>query len=169
MLPTTEISKNQSTAQGLHLEVPRVRSRSPPSNLQSNQLPPYLKDPELRNLERTDEVFALIEREHHISYKLPNAKATAGRVLAHASNVFESLKARKDPMSFKFGITHCAYFRWYHKPWGYQHTVERFSHMVIVFASPGPVGPAFLEAALIDKFGSYPASPLPKIQSEYKL
>ena len=106
---------------------------------------------------RTTEVFAVIEQEKHMSYNLPKPGSTAGRVLAHASEVFQSLMRKHSPMVFKFGITHCPRFRWYHKPWGYQHSIERFEHMMIVFASSSTVAPAYVEAALIDKFSSSPA------------
>lgn len=133
------------------------RSRSPVRKM-APTIPPYLADPTLKDLERTVEVFDRIENEDHITYSLPKPGATAGRVLAHAAAAFESLHRKHSPMTFKFGITHDAVFRWFHKPYGYQHTVERFNRMHIVYASSHPVGPAFLEAALIDKFGSYPVA-----------
>ena len=134
------------------------RSRSPPRVISRAELqPPYLQDPDLRNLIRTTEVFATIEQEKHMSYQLPRPGSTAGRVLAHASEVFQSLMRRHSPMVFKFGITHCPRFRWYHKPWGYHHSIERFEKMIIVFASSSSVAPAYVEAALIDKFSSSPA------------
>ena len=96
-------------------------------------------------------------KEKNMSYKFPKAKATAGRVLAHASMTFEALYQKHFPMIWKIGITHCAVFHWYHKPYGYAYSVEKYQHMHIIFASPSPVGAAFLEAALIDKYRSAPA------------
>lgn len=121
------------------------------------EIPPYLKDENLKALSRTSDVFLSIEKEKNMSYKLPKAKATAGRVLAHASMTFEALYQKHFPMIWKIGITHCAVFHWYHKPYGYAYSVEKYQHMHIIFASPSPVGAAFLEAALIDKYRSAPA------------
>lgn len=143
----------------LDIDMPDYRrSRSPRSRAHHGEPPPYLQDEELSKLERTQEVFELVERESHMSYKLPKPGATAGQVLRHASCVFETLMSKHSPMSFKFGITHNPVFRWYHKPWGYKHGVEKYENLVVLYASSSCIGPAFLEAALIDKFGSRPAS-----------
>lgn len=133
---------------------PRDRSRSPCHLLREKPQPLYLKDDDLMHLSRTQEVFEKIEREPHMSYKLPKPGATAGRVLAHATTVFGALFESQTPMTFKFGITHCAWFRWYHRPYGYKYGIEKFDRMMIIFASSNPHGPAFLEAALIQRFGS---------------
>jgi len=135
----------------------RFRSRTPYQRFDQDEIPPYLKDEHLKALSRTSDVFLSIEKQKNMSYKLPKAKATAGRVLAHASMTFEALYQKHFPMIWKIGITHCAVFRWYHKPYGYAHSVEKYQHMHIIFASPSPVGAAFLEAALIDKYRSAPA------------
>ena len=137
------------------------RSRSPVSRLPcllTGKRERYLENEELSSLDRTVEVFSNIEKEPHMSHDLPKAGATAGRILAHASTVFEKLHKNWCPMSFKFGITHDAVFRWYHRPYGYKYSVERFDRMVIIYAASDPVGPAFLEASLIDKYGSSPAA-----------
>ena len=135
----------------------RFRSRTPYQRDDPDDLPPYLKDESLNVLSRTSDVFQSIDKEKHMSYKLPKAMATAGRVLAHASMAVETLYQKHFPMIWKIGITHCAVFRWYHKPYGYAHSLEKYEHMHILFASPSPVGAAFLEAALIDKYRSFPA------------
>lgn len=135
-----------------------ARSRSP---CRSHDLPkdvlPFLDD-DLLMLSRTADVFQQIAQEKHMTYKLPKPGLTAGRILRHAEHIFEGLMDKHQPMSFKFGLTHCPRFRWYHKPYGYKHGVEKFESMVIVFASPIVTGPAFLEAALISKYGSPPAT-----------
>ena len=144
---------------GLHLQRGEARSRSPcPKDSKSDLRTVWLEDEKLRDLARTHEVFEYLEMEKHMSYDLPKPGATAGRILAHASKVFERLQGKHCPMTFKFGFTHCPRFRWCHRPWGYQHAIEKFEAMVICFAAPDPVGPAFLEAALIDKFGSTTAT-----------
>ena len=135
----------------------RCRSRTPYRCDDQDELPSYLKDEDLKALRRTSDVFRSIESEKNMSFKLPKAKATAGRVLAHASMTFEGLYQKHFPMIWKIGITHCAVFRWYHKPYGYFHSFEKYQHMHVMYASPSPVGAAFLEAALIDKYRSFPA------------
>ena len=134
-------------------ELPDCRSRSPyraPKPVQAH----HLQDDELQKLERTNSVFERMDQEEHISTRLPKPGITAGRILAHAQMVFEGLMSKHSPMTFKFGITHCPIFRWYHRPYGYKHGIEKFERMTILFASSSPTGPAFLEAALIQQNGS---------------
>ena len=149
--------RDHTSLKGVHLQG-GSRSRSPPRVVSLGApRPNFLQDADLCGLDRTTEVFNLIEQEKHMSYSLPKPGVTAGRVLAHATREIEDLMRRHVPMTFKIGITHCARFRWYHKPYGYKHGLERFEFMHIIFAAANPVGPAFLEAALIDKFRSFSA------------
>lgn len=134
------------------------RSRSPCRSLHPpKDVLPFLND-ELLMLSRTADVFHQIAEEKHMTCKLPKPGLTAGRILRHAENIFESLMDKHEPMSFKFGLTHCPHFRWHHKPYGYKHGCEKFESMVIVYCSPIVTGPAFLEASLISKYGSYSAT-----------
>lgn len=133
---------------------PRVHTRSRSSTSPEDDWFPKQLDESLQKLDRTRQVFELIRYEKHIEHKLPRAGITAGRTLAHASAIFERLMAKHSPMSFKFGITHCAHFRWHHRPYGYKYSKEKFSNLLILYASSTPIAPAWLEAALIDKFGS---------------
>lgn len=153
------MSSDCTTAAVLHVRSTALGPRNPraPAGSQSNVCPRYLEDEELRNLDRTVEVFKKIEMEEHMSFTLPKPASTAGYVLAHACSSFESLHSKHNPMTFKFGITHCAHFRWHHRPYGYRHGVEKFTHMVILYASSNPYGPAFLEASLIQRYGSFSA------------
>ena len=57
-------------------------------------------------------------------------------------------------MTFKFGITNDAYKRWNNRKYGYKHCVDKFEKMLIVYSATNPHGPAFLEAALIDRYES---------------
>ena len=116
--------------------------------------PSYLLDEDLRSLSRTVEVFEKIEQQPHMSFSLPRPGATAGAVLGHATKAFERLHKKEFPMTFKFGITHCAHFRWHHHPYGYKYDREKFDRMLIIYATSNPAGPAFLEASLIEIFGS---------------
>lgn len=156
---SSKTEQSSKTAKPISIHVARGRTRSPVtrSGPKESTQPIYLQNEELRKLDRTTETFAKIEQEAHMSYSLPKPGATAGRVLAHASVAFERLHAKRSPMSFKFGISHDPVFRWYHRPYGYKYGCERFDRMLIIFASPSPVAVAFLEASLIDKFGSFSA------------
>ena len=117
--------------------------------------PQYIQDPDLWKLDRTLEVFGKIENESHMSFTLPKAGATAGHVLDHACRAFESLHGKLAPMTWKFGITHDPAIRWHNSTFGYKVSRERFQHLIAIYAASNPHGPAFLEAALIDRFGSF--------------
>ena len=139
----------------LDIDTPECRSRSPRRIPRHDLMKPsYLDDEDLKHCVRTAVVFHRISQEDHMSCQLPKAKATAGRILAHAGDVVETLIRKESPLTFKIGITHCPIFRWYHKPYGYKHGVEKFEKMVMLYASSSPTGPAFLEAALVDKYRS---------------
>ena len=114
----------------------------------------YLQYDELVPLQRSQDVFRKVEADPCLSLNLPKPRATAGAVLQHSARVFEKLLEAKKPMTFKFGITHDAAVRWHNAKFGYKFSKDRFEHMVILYAAANPHGPAFLEAALIDRFGS---------------
>ena len=112
-------------------------------------------DKDVLLLPRTDDVFRKIEKDPSLSYRLPRPGATAGVVIQHAAAVFEGLHLHHKPMTFKFGFSHCAYFRWNNSKFGYKYEANRFERMVVVYAAADPVGPAFLEAALIQRYEGY--------------
>ena len=114
-----------------------------------------LQNPELRSLSRSNEVFSRVYGNPIFSYKFPRPGSTAGKILEHAINQFNKILAENQPMTFKFGITHDAYYRWYNKQFGYQFSPDPFDKMHILYAAANPYGPAFLEASLIDRFGGF--------------
>ncbi|CAK9106713.1 unnamed protein product [Durusdinium trenchii] len=59
-------------------------------------------------------------------------------------------------MVFKIGFTHCPHSRLRNPVFGYLGELQKWERMVIVFASSEAVGPAFLEAALIQKYKGTP-------------
>ena len=89
-----------------------------------------------------------------IAFKLPKANAIAGGILLHSIGVIEGLFTRYDPLIFKIGITHNPEWRWCNSIYGYQHSCDKWSNMVVFSASPEPHGPSMLEAALIEKYRS---------------
>ena len=115
----------------------------------------YLQHDELVGLARSQNVFRKIEMDPCLSLDLPRPKATAGGVLQHSINLFQRLLEANKPMSFKFGITHDPAIRWHNPTFGYKGSKERFQHLIAIYAASNPHGPAFLEAALIDRFGSF--------------
>ena len=115
----------------------------------------YLQFPDLRNLTRSENVFRKIEMDPCLSLALPKPGATPGRVLDHCIQTFEKMLSQNKPMTFKFGFTHDAAVRWHNSVFGYKFSKDRFDFMVILFGAANPHGPAFLEAALIEKFGGF--------------
>ena len=89
-----------------------------------------------------------------ISFMLPPMGSTAGKVLKHATCEVERLFETHEPLIFKLGYTHDPAFRWSNAIYGYMHDRDRWTHMVVLFVSREPGGPAMLEACLIDKYGS---------------
>ena len=87
-----------------------------------------------------------------IQFRLPPLKALSGAVLQHASNRLEDLLRLESPMTFKIGWTHCPFWRWGNKIYGYTKAIEKWSTMVVVYMAPEPYSPSMLEAALIDKY-----------------
>lgn len=87
-----------------------------------------------------------------ISFSLPKANALAGAVLQHSINLLERTFAKHDPMIFKVGYTHNPMWRWSNSLYGYRHAVEKWSSMIVFYASSEPFSPAMLESALIEKY-----------------
>ena len=93
-----------------------------------------------------------------IVLKLPTRALTAGKVLGHAIATMQSYFRKHEPLIFKVGWTHDPVWRWTNTLYGYAHGRDKWSEMVILYGSHEPWGPAMLEAALIEKFGSYSTS-----------
>ena len=90
-----------------------------------------------------------------IRFELPARSHLAGNVLLHASSTIERLFDDHAPMVFKIGWTHNPAFRWANSIYGYKYDpYDRWDAMVILYLASNPHGPAMLEAALIDKYGS---------------
>ena len=94
-----------------------------------------------------------------ISLNLCSVKALAGEALSHAIHVMMTLFKREQPLTFKIGWTHDPVERWNSPVYGYTlnsggKKFSSFTHMIVLYYSKEPYGPAMLEAALIEKFGS---------------
>jgi hypothetical protein len=115
----------------------------------------YLQNNDLAMLARSRDVFRNIETDPCLSMNLPKPNATAGGIIQHAARIFEQLVERHKPLTWKFGITHDAAFRWHNRKFGYKYSKDPFDHMIILYAASNPHGPAFLEAALNQRFQSF--------------
>ena len=89
-----------------------------------------------------------------IVFQLPCSGALAGTVLRHSIKIVEQLFEKHAPMTFKFGITHNADWRWGNKMYGYRTAPEKWRQMVILYQSNEPYSVGMLEAALIEKYES---------------
>lgn len=149
-------SQNAKVDQPLPLKqyrsLPVVDSRTLGHHISHGQ--PYLDHEDLRDLERSADVFGKIYQDPIISCDLPRPSSTSGKILEHATKTIERLLRRYSPMTFKFGITHDASVRWHNPKFGYKVSKERFARMHVLYAASNPTGPSFLEAALIAIFSS---------------
>lgn len=114
----------------------------------------YMQHEDFKHLARTRSVFDKVEADPFLGFSLSKPNSTAGKVLAHSASVFKACYSRFSPMTFKFGITHDPCCRFHNELWGYKHSFETFERMVVVYVAANPHGPAFLEAALIDRYNS---------------
>ena len=157
---------------------PWPRSRSPKRRFECSKPTPHQTS---ADVEATDGASALVSRtsptptlrpfanrisnsaylttgcndDSFLHYMLPPQGATAGKVLCHCKSTMMSLFARHDPMIFKIGYTHNPFWRWSNNIYGYKFDkINKWTHMVILYKSTEPFGPAMLEASLIDMFQS---------------
>ena len=73
----------------------------------------------------------------------------------HAYKVMDQTLEKFGPMVYKIGFTHCPYTRFYNSKFGYVNDRQRWESMVVVFASHEAIGPAFVEAALIQRYKGF--------------
>ena len=104
-------------------------------------------------LPRARTVFRAIQEDAQITMQLPPDGATSGKIILCASTTFEKLLEKRKPMKFMFGFTHDPVFRYRNSKYGYTRGRNTFQQMLVLYSSADSVGPAFLEAVLIDKYG----------------
>ncbi|CAE7293243.1 unnamed protein product [Symbiodinium necroappetens] len=66
----------------------------------------------------------------------------------------EKLFRKHEPLIWKVGFTHNPSWRWGNELYGYAHARDKWAGMVVLYCSTEQLGPAMLEAALIEKFKS---------------
>lgn len=103
-------------------------------------------------LPRTAICFDMIETSAYLDYNLPPKHALAGHVLKHIFHFVDQQLENKKPVIYKFGFTHCPHFRFFNQKFGYQTQVEKWEGMTVLYASHEITSPAFVEAALIQRY-----------------
>ena len=111
-----------------------------------------LLNDEILRFPRTHTCFGLIENDNNLDYDLPRKGAMAGQILNHCYTVLDAYLQTWQPMTFKVGYTHCAYFRFYNRTFGYSSSIDKWERMVVVYAAAETISPSFVEAAMIEKF-----------------
>ena len=118
----------------------------------------YLDHADLANLSRSRDVFRGIESHPLLTLRLPKPGASAGLVLRHCAQVFQQVLDKNKPMTWKFGLTHDGVMRWTNPTFGYSCSrtkTDKFDYMIVLYAASHCHGPAFVEASLIQQFGSF--------------
>lgn len=102
---------------------------------------------------RTREVFERLEVDSRMTYMLPpKPNMTAGSIIKHCYEVVENLLDKYKPCIYKIGITHCPHFRFDNAMFGYAHERDKWTALVVIYASHESISPAFVEGALIQKY-----------------
>lgn len=105
------------------------------------------------DLDRAYACFQLIENDPKLDYNLPKRGALAGQILKHCADVLDGHLAKKSPMIFKIGFTHCAHTRYYHTGYGYaKDRYNKWEGMVVIYASSQSFAAALVEASLIQRY-----------------
>ena len=99
-----------------------------------------------------------IEDDHLLNYKLPKPNALPGQVLKHIFSVLESHLRRHTPSIYKIGLTHCPSWRFHNTLYGYGQEKQKWEGMTVVFILHETTGPAFAEAAAIQKHLGVPVA-----------
>ena len=114
---------------------------------------------EVLQLDRTPEVFRLIEGDPRLSYNLPRKQTLAGMVLKHCYAVVDTELAKHAPVVYKFGYCHCPHTRFYNQKFGYWHDpYHKWEHLKVLYMAAEPISPGFVEAALIQRHKGFFAS-----------
>ena len=87
-----------------------------------------------------------------IAFRLPKSNAVAGGILRHSICTIDQLFDKFSPMIWKVGFTHNCVWRWANTLYGYSHSQDRWSNMIVLYITRAPQSPAMLEAALIERY-----------------
>lgn len=110
-------------------------------------------DDSVLKLNRTAECFHKVSEDVCLDCHLPPKGSSSGKVLLHACRVIDRMLEKKGPMVFKVGWTHCPSFRFRNSMYGYCYDrYQKWEQLVVLHTSVEPIGPSYLEAALIEKY-----------------
>ena len=112
----------------------------------SNEVSLETESPRLKELSSECQALGCIQ------LRLCDLNASAGRILSHAIRITEALFKKEEPLIFKFGFSHNPVWRWTNDIYGYCHSRDKWTHMIILHYSKEPFTTAMLEAALIEKY-----------------
>lgn len=109
-------------------------------------------DESIRTLDRASECFNKILSDPKLELRLPRKASLPGQIVKHCMEVAERILRQQAPAVYKFGFTHCPHFRFRNANFGYaMDPYQKWDMMVLLYASHECVGPAFVEASLIQK------------------
>ncbi len=103
-------------------------------------------------LPRTRHCLQRIADDPLLDFSLPRVGSSAGQIVKHAQGVIQRTLSQKQPATFKIGFSHDPYTRFYNRVYGYVHDKDRWEGLCVLYVATDPVGPSFLEAALIQLF-----------------
>lgn len=107
-------------------------------------------DASVLEMERTEGCFVKIEGDDRLDYRLPKKGSLAGAVLKHCFKVIDTTIEKHTPLTFKLGFTHCPHTRMYNQRFGYRK--DAWENMLVLYVACESISPAFVEAALIQKY-----------------
>ena len=126
-------------------------SQAPPEILQPSTAWTQQLDNKIVALPRTMACLQKIEVDPILHLCLPKKGAIAGQILKHVYHSLDMHLQREAPSIYKVGFTHDPSWRFHNAIYGYCKAAERWEGMVILFISHEPYGPAFVEAATIQR------------------
>ena len=113
-------------------------------------------DERIWKLDRSKECFSRILADQQLECQLPKKVSATGFIVRHAFETFDQSHRKHGPMVFKFGFTSDPEIRFRNPKFGYCHDRhQKWQAMLVLFVSYEPVGPSFLESALIEKYKGY--------------
>ena len=119
-------------------------------------------DDAVLKLTRAAESFQRIFEDPCLDCQLPPKGSSSGKVLAHACRTIDNVIDRYGPLVFKIGWTHCPFYRFRGCKYGYASDIhQRWEKLLVLYSSVEPVGPSFLESALIQRYRGISVSAMP--------
>ncbi len=90
--------------------------------------------------------------DERMDYCLPPKNALAGVVLKHCFSMVDQMVSKFEPLLYKVGYTHCPHSRFTNRTYGYILEADQWQWMLVLYTAGETVSPAFVEAALIQRY-----------------